>query len=119
MATKQEIIDYIEETYQLNPEHVFKKFPDYCVFRHRKNKKWFGLLMNIPEEKLYGSGTGAIDIIDLKVEPELGGLLRGKEGYFQAYHMNKEHWITVDIRKIKNPDELMQLIDASFELTQK
>lgn len=59
-----------------------------------------------------------IDILDLKVDPELGGILRGKEGYFPAYHMNKEHWISVDLRKIEKLDELASLIDGSFKSTQ-
>ncbi|WP_316378062.1 MmcQ/YjbR family DNA-binding protein, partial [Enterococcus faecium] len=46
----------------------------------------------------------------LKVDPELGGILRGKEGYFPAYHMNKEHWISIDLRKIEKLDELSKNI---------
>lgn len=91
MLTKKELIDHINETYNLSPEYIFKKFPDYCVFRHQKSKKWFGVLMSVPEEKIYDDASDhrIINILDLKVDPELGGILRGKEGYFPAYHMNK------------------------------
>lgn len=94
MLTKKELIDHINETYNLSPEYIFKKFPDYCVFRHQKSKKWFGVLMSVPEEKIYDGASDhrIINILDLKVDPELGGILRGKEGYFPAYHMNKELW---------------------------
>ena len=93
MLTKKELIDHIDETYNLSPEYIFKKFPDYCVFRHQKSKKWFGVLMSVPEEKIYDDASDhrIINILDLKVDPELGGILRGKEGYFPAYHMKKEH----------------------------
>ena len=121
MLTKKELIDHIDETYNLSPEYIFKKFPDYyCVFRHQKSKKSFGVLMSVPEEKIYDDASDhrIIDILDLKVDPELGGILRGKEGYFPAYHMNKEHWISVDLRKIEKLDELAGLIDGSFKSTQ-
>ena len=39
MLTKKELIDHIDETYNLSPEYIFKKFPDYCVFRHQKKQK--------------------------------------------------------------------------------
>ncbi|HFC9349299.1 TPA: MmcQ/YjbR family DNA-binding protein [Enterococcus faecium] len=35
-----------------------------------------------------------------------------------AYHMNKEHWISIDLRKIEKLDELADLIDGSFKSTQ-
>ena len=120
MLTKKELIDHINETYNLSPEYIFKKFPDYCVFRHQKSKKWFGVLMSVPGEKIYDDASDhrIINILNLKVDPELGGILRGKEGYFPAYHMNKEHWISIDLRKIEKLDELADLIDGSFKSTQ-
>ena len=105
MLTKKELIDHINETYNLSPEYIFKKFPDYCVFRHQKSND-------------DASDHRIINILDLKVDPELGGILRGKEGYFPAYHMNKEHWISIDLRKIEKLDELADLIDGSFKSTQ-
>ncbi|OUZ28643.1 hypothetical protein A5806_001381 [Enterococcus faecium] len=86
----------------------------------KKAKKWFGVLMSVPEEKIYDDASDhrIINILDLKVDPELGGILRGKEGYFPAYHMNKEHWISIDLRKIEKLDELADLIDGSFKSTQ-
>ncbi len=41
--------------------------------------------MSVPEEKIYDDASDhrIIDILDLKVDPELGGILRGKEGIFQ------------------------------------
>ena len=52
MLTEKELIDHIDETYNLSPEYIFKKFPDYCVFRHQKAKNGLGVLMSVPEENL-------------------------------------------------------------------
>lgn len=116
---REDVIEYIENQYNVSPEYTFTKFPNYCVFRHKENRKWFGIIMNIPREKIYGEGKEEIDIIDLKIEPELITILKGKKEYFSAYHMNKEHWISVDLSKINNMNELKNLIDDSFNLTKK
>ena len=54
--------------------------------------------MDVSADKLHEGDSGTIiDIVDVKVEPELVGSLRLKEGIFPAYHMNKEHWITIKL----------------------
>lgn len=74
--------------------------------------------MFVLEEKIYDdvSDYRIIDIFDLKVDFEFGGILWGKEGYFLVYYMNKEYWIFVDLCKIEKLDELVGLIDESFKL---
>ncbi|WP_187240405.1 MmcQ/YjbR family DNA-binding protein [Secundilactobacillus malefermentans] len=73
--------------------------------------------MTIPQNNLYGGNETEIDIIDLKITPELGSILQTGKGYYPAYHMNKEHWITVDLSAIDNFDQLGGMIDDSYELT--
>ena len=46
----------------------------------------------------------------------LGSLLDEK-GFFPAYHMNKENWITVSLNGSVADDKIKMLIDMSFELT--
>lgn len=48
----------------------------------------------------------------------IGGL-RKEEGILPAYHMNKEHWITVLLDGTVEKEEICNLIDISFELTIK
>lgn len=117
--TREDIITYIGNKYEVLPEYTFAKFPQYCVFRHTKNNKWFALIMNVSKEKIYGKGKDEVDIIDLKVDPELISILKGKKEYLSAYHMNKEHWISVDLTAVKDVNELKNLIDDSFTLTKK
>lgn len=117
--TREDIITYIGNKYEVLPEYTFAKFPQYCVFRHTKNNKWFALIMNVSKEKIYGKGKDEVDIIDLKVDPELISILKEKKEYLSAYHMNKEHWISVDLTAVKDVNELKNLIDDSFTLTKK
>ncbi|NLR31005.1 MmcQ/YjbR family DNA-binding protein [Levilactobacillus tujiorum] len=113
MATRQTVIDYITNNYAAEPVYTFKKFPDYATFKTPQGK-WFGLLMNVPQSKLGLPGTAEIDVIDLKVDPELAGILRQKPGYLPAYHMNKEHWLTVLLNEQTDDATLKQLIDDSY-----
>ena len=53
-----ELQTYIEETYGITGEYPFAKDVTTCVFRHRVNRKWFAVIMEIPREKLGLSGDG-------------------------------------------------------------
>ena len=106
---RNELVDYIQT-----------KYPNYIVFRHKNNSKWFAIIMDIPSKKLNGSdGDDIVDIIDLKVPPELVGSLRLKEHVYPAYHMNKEHWVTIKLGKGFPDNELKALIEDSYRLTIK
>ncbi|MFL2028261.1 MmcQ/YjbR family DNA-binding protein [Loigolactobacillus zhaoyuanensis] len=117
MITREKVSAYIAENYQAQPEYPFKKFPNYCVFKHQCNHKWFALLMSIPQNKLYGDSEIEIEVIDVKVTPELGDILKNSQAFYPAYHMNKEHWITIDLTAMTDFAQLSDLIDDSFKLT--
>ena len=40
-------------------------------------------------------GEGRTDVMNVKIEPELGASLRAQRGILPAYHMNREHWVSV------------------------
>ncbi len=55
--------------------------------------------------------------VNLKVDPEYGAELRERyEFVIPAYHMNKKHWITVQVRTGVPVQLLKQLIDDSYNL---
>jgi hypothetical protein len=41
---KEKIFTYIKKKYKTSPEYLWKRYPDYAVFRHSDNNKWFVLL---------------------------------------------------------------------------
>lgn len=116
-ANKQHVLSYIKEQYGVMPEYLWHKFPDYAVFRHSNNRKWFAAVMNVPAAKLGLSGEDIKEIINLKCNPLLIGSLRESEGFLPAYHMNKENWISVLLDGTVDKDEICRLIDMSYELT--
>lgn len=115
---RDELIDYIQSNYGVSAEYLWKKYPNYAIFRHNNNAKWFAAIMDVPSKKLYeGGGDDIVDIIDLKAAPEIIGSLRLKDGAYPAYHMNKEHWVTIKLESNFSDDELKSLIDDSYRLT--
>lgn len=119
MITKKEVSKFIEGKYNVLPEYIFEKFPNYCVFRHENEKKWFCLLMTIPKKKLGGDSDEKIEVIDLKIDPALGDILRNSSYIYPAYHMNKEHWITIDLSQIDHVEQIADLLEDSYQLTSK
>ncbi|EOL49218.1 hypothetical protein RV11_GL002313 [Enterococcus phoeniculicola] len=116
MITRDELIESITEIFNSQPEYPFKKFPTYAVFRHKRNKKWFAIITDVAKEKIGLSGKEKIDIIGIKLNSDLIALLLTKEGYFPAYHMNKEHWVSISLEAVTKK-ELLQWVEESYLLT--
>ena len=53
----------------------------------------------------------------MKNLPEMIGSLRKESGILPAYHMNKEHWITILLDGTVEKQKILDLIDISYELT--
>ena len=115
---REKIFAYIKKKYKVSPEYPWQKYDGNAVFRHRDNKKWFALVMSVGREKLGLAGEGDVDGINLKIDDMvLKDTLVGGKGIFPAYHMNKEHWITVLLDGTVDEDKLHDLIQISFEAT--
>lgn len=114
---KQQLFNYLQDTYQVKPERLFLKFPEYAVFRHQDNQKWFALFMPVAAKKLGLNGEHVINILNLKLDPEFIDVLKQQKGYYSAYHMNKLHWISIDLAMVENLDELIPFIAESYRLT--
>lgn len=55
--------------------------------------------------------------VSLKCDPHLAGDLRARYAAITAgYHLNKRHWNTVELDGSVPEDELLDLIDHSYEL---
>ncbi|MEE6075025.1 MmcQ/YjbR family DNA-binding protein [Avibacterium paragallinarum] len=109
------VIKQIAQKYQIQPEYLWKQFPQYAVFRHIKNHKWFAILMNINAEKIGLTSSEILWVLNVKAAPEMIGALRMIKGIYPAYHMNKTHWVSLNLTEI---DEklLWQLVAESFSL---
>lgn len=116
---REEIEKYINDNYDILQEYPWDDSPNFTTFKHKNNKKWFALIMDISYKKLNIDKDEIIDVINLKNIPEMIGGLRKEKGIYPAYHMNKEHWITVLLDGSVEKQKICDLIDISFDLTRK
>lgn len=116
---KKKIILHIEKTYRDTAENIFEKYSEVSVVRHRQNRKWYCLFMSVDKSVFSEELSGNIDILNLKTEKLLSGSLRKQKGIYPAYHMNKEHWISVFLDGSISFEDLKELIDMSYSLTLK
>ncbi len=93
--------------------------PEYSVFRHADNRKWFALIANVKYITLGIDKPETVDFINLKCDPDLVEEIITRPGILSAYHMNRRHWITVLLDGSCDESELKSLIDQSFQLTAK
>ena len=116
---RKKIENYINKAYDSLQEYPWNDYPTYTTFKHKDNKKWFALIMAVPYEKVKIDKEGIVNIINLKNIPEIIGVLRKEAGILPAYHMNKEHWISVLLDGTVPEKRIRELIDLSYELTSK
>lgn len=114
---RKELEETIFQTYGISPDYPWASTPQHAVFRHPDNRKWFALVMNIPRRLLGLAGEGTIDVVNLKCDPLLIGSLRAEAGFFPAYHMNKDRWITAALDTSADDDKLRFLLSLSFDAT--
>ena len=114
---KNKIFEYIHNEYGISPDYLWEKLPSAAAFRHRCTKKWFGVWMSVKRSVIGLSGEGMVDILDVKCEPLLiSGLIDGK-GILPAYHMNKQHWLTIVLDSSASFEKICSLVDISFDIT--
>lgn len=114
---RNELTQFIKKYYNIEPDNPWQKYPNYRVFRHNGNNKWFALIMDIPKQKIGLRGTDIIDVVNLKCDPALIGSLLAEPGFFPAYHMNKGCWITVALNGKAEDDMIKVLLDMSYVAT--
>ncbi|MGM0213899.1 MmcQ/YjbR family DNA-binding protein [Enterococcus sp. AZ109] len=117
MSLKEEILSYAFTTFNTTADYLFEKFPEYAVLRHKRNNKWYGLVMSVNYNQLGLKGTGKVDILVAKAPPELVAMLKHLDGYLPAYHMNKEHWVTIKLDGTVEKNKILQLLHDSFLMT--
>ena len=117
MRQAQQIFDYAANQYATQPEYLWAKYPEYAVLRHGNSKgKWYALIGKIRKTKLGLQEEGETDFINLKCPPDMVSILRQLPNFLPAYHMNKEHWLSIVLAQTP-AENVWRLIDDSFMLT--
>ena len=82
---REQLEKYLCETYAADRDHPWIKYPNYAVFRHGDNRKWFAVIMEIPQSRLGLDGDEMMAVVNFKCDPALIGSLRMESGFFPAY----------------------------------
>ena len=112
---RQEVFDWCRQRYGSEPDYPWNDWN--AVLRHTDNNKWYGVIIEVDRSKLGIDGNGVVDVLNVKCDPTIIGMLRMQPGFYPAYHMNKEKWITLLLDGSVPAERVFPLIDESFELT--
>ena len=112
------LLDYVKEKYGTIPEEPWED-NNHATIKTPNSKKWYGIFMSIPYKILGLDKSGNIDVLNVKLNPELIESLIDKKHFFPAYHMNKKYWITILLDSDTDFNLVKSLIDESFKLVEK
>ena len=111
------IMAQVQKKYGNQLEYLWEKSPDTAVLRHEGNQKWYAVLMRIPWDKLEKGREGLVEAVNLKHD-QVADLLSQK-GIYPAFHMNKRYWISLALDDSLSDDEVLDLLETSWNLTLK
>ena len=112
---REEIFEYVKKQYGTIPEFLWSSSPDSAVLRHH-NGKWYAVIMNVERSKLGLDGDDTVEIMDVKCDPEMTGMIIQTYGFLPGYHMNKQHWITILLDGIVGESKILDFLDMSYDL---
>ena len=107
MRERREVIDYC-----LTFENVFEDYPfhddNWCVMRHKQNKKVFAWIFN----------KDGYVWVNVKCDVEWRDFWRNTfESVVPAYHLNKMHWNSIILDGTIPVEDIKRMIDESYDLT--
>ncbi len=97
--TRAEIKRYIKQKYKVSSIALWVDAPNYIVFRNKK-KKWFGIIMDVPYNKVYrGSDKeNVIDIMNVKLEPVLVSIIKNTKGFIHEIRVETSKKLEKNVR---------------------
>ena len=104
---------YICEKYDVKPEFMWKKFPNFGVYRNVETKKWFAIIMDIGRNKIFPGEEGEAEVMNLKLDDKAEEYVKQGDAH-PSYHMNHKSWVTVVFDDGVKDDRIKQMIDISF-----
>ena len=107
MTTRKEIIQFC-----LTLPNVYEDYPfhddNWCVIRHKKNKKVFVWIFD---------RDGHV-WVNVKCDPEWRDFWRSAfESVIPAYHLNKEHWNSIILDGTIPVNDIERMVSESYDLT--
>lgn len=112
------LLDYVKEKYGTIPEEPWED-NNHATIKTPNSKKWYGIFMSVSYKTLGLEKSGKIDVLNVKLNPDLIENLIDKKHFFPAYHMNKKYWISIVLDSDVDLNLVKSLIDESFRLVEK
>lgn len=112
---RQEVLEQVKKQFGTEPDYPWAD--ENAVLRHRRNRKWYAVLLKVRRDRLGLNSEEEVDVLNVKCNPVLVGSLRGKRGFIPAYHMNKDKWVSILLDGSVPKEEILPLIQMSYELT--
>ena len=119
----------IEETRQKWTKWIIENIVPYCGnpfektealgFMVEEKGKWYGLMMQVPLQKLGVASKADALILNVKIHPEDKERLVATDGIFEAYHMNKKHWISIALNVCSDDALVKECIYTSYKCVAK
>lgn len=116
-ATRETLTAYILDAYGDEPDYPFQDKDAGPVFRHAENRKWYAIILNAPARAVGGNGDTPVPCVNVKCDPLLVGSLLQQQGFYRAWHMNHEKWITMVLDGSLELEQVTPLVDMSHTLT--
>ena len=116
MNLVDEIVSYIKEKYDVEPERPWMSSPENMTFKDKLSGKWFALVMPVSRRSLGIGDEGEIYIVNVKANTEYIGMVSQTRGYMPGFHMNKRHWLTVFLDGTVQREQIFDRIDESYSL---
>ena len=119
----------IEETRQKWSKWIIENIVPYCGnpfektealgFMVEEKGKWYGLMMQVPLQKLGVASKADALILNVKIHPEDKERLIASDGVYEAYHMNKTHWISIALNVCTDDALIKECIYTSYKCVAK
>lgn len=113
----ENVLCYVKERYNSTTVKPFKTNPDIKALVTIKNK-WYALFLDVEYSKLQKDSLvdSKVKIINLKhLSSEISTVINNRN-VFPAYHMNKNHWISVVLDNNIDIEYVKELIELSYNL---
>ena len=114
MTLRDDVIKYVKKKYKSTPEYLWRRYPEYAVFRHEDNRKWFAIIMDIGRGKVFPGEEGEIEVMNLKLDDKAEDYVKQGAAH-PSYHMNHKSWVTVVFDDGVPDRTIKEMIEISFQ----
>ena len=120
-AQANRIAELVAKRFGECPDHPFDSMDNYGVFRYPATKKWYGLIMNVPKNKVThdSKDEGGVDVLNLKIDQAARDEILSIKGIYPAYHMNHRSWASILLDESVDDEKVMDLLFVSREFAKK